>query len=45
MGKGKGVPEYWVAVVQPGRIMFEADGVPAGNSAGSYASGCGKITC
>ena len=28
MGKGKGAPEYWVAVVQPGRIMFEADGVP-----------------
>ena len=28
MGKGKGSPEYWVAVVQPGRIMFEADGVP-----------------
>ncbi len=28
MGKGKGAPEYWVAVVKPGRIMFEADGVP-----------------
>ena len=28
MGKGKGVPEYWVAVVKPGRIMFEIDGVP-----------------
>ncbi len=28
MGKGKGNPEYWVAVVHPGRIMFEADGVP-----------------
>ena len=28
MGKGKGNPEYWVAVVKPGRIMFEADGVP-----------------
>lgn len=27
MGKGKGSPEYWVAVVKPGRIMFEADGV------------------
>lgn len=27
MGKGKGSPEYWVAVVQPGRIMFEVDGV------------------
>ena len=27
MGKGKGNPEYWVAVVKPGRIMFEIDGV------------------
>ncbi len=29
MGKGKGAPEYWVAVVKPGRIMFEIDGVDA----------------
>jgi len=28
MGKGKGAPEYWVAVVRPGRIIFECDGVP-----------------
>ncbi|TCT12811.1 LSU ribosomal protein L16P [Tepidamorphus gemmatus] len=28
MGKGKGAPEYWVARVKPGRIMFEIDGVP-----------------
>ncbi|HCK21348.1 MAG TPA: 50S ribosomal protein L16, partial [Bacteroidetes bacterium] len=28
MGKGKGAPEYWAAVVKPGRIMFEVDGVP-----------------
>lgn len=28
MGKGKGAPELWVAVVRPGRILFEADGVP-----------------
>lgn len=28
MGKGKGAPEYWAAVVRPGRIMFELDGVP-----------------
>jgi large subunit ribosomal protein L16 len=27
MGKGKGAPSHWVAVVKPGRIMFEADGV------------------
>ncbi len=29
MGKGKGSPEYWMARVKPGRIMFEVDGVPA----------------
>ena len=28
MGKGKGSPEFWVAKVKPGRIMFEVDGVP-----------------
>ena len=27
MGKGKGAPEYWVAVVRPGRILFEIEGV------------------
>ena len=27
MGKGKGAPEYWAAVVRPGRILFELDGV------------------
>ena len=27
MGKGKGAPEYWVAVVKPGRVMFEISGV------------------
>ena len=26
MGKGKGAPEYWVAVVKPGRVMFEVGG-------------------
>jgi large subunit ribosomal protein L16 len=28
MGSGKGAPEYWVAVVKPGRIMYEMTGVP-----------------
>ena len=27
MGKGKGAPEYWAAVVRPGRVLFECDGV------------------
>ncbi len=28
MGKGKGAPEYWVAVVKPGRVLFELEGIP-----------------
>ncbi|MFH1459729.1 MAG: 50S ribosomal protein L16 [Candidatus Omnitrophota bacterium] len=28
MGKGKGLPEYWVSVVKPGRIIFEIEGIP-----------------
>ena len=28
MGKGKGAPEFWVAVVKPGRVLFEMEGVP-----------------
>jgi len=28
MGKGKGSPEFWVAVIKPGRVMFELEGVP-----------------
>jgi large subunit ribosomal protein L16 len=28
MGKGKGAPDHWAAVVKPGRLLFEADGVP-----------------
>jgi large subunit ribosomal protein L16 len=27
-GKGKGAPEFWVAVIRPGRILFEIEGVP-----------------
>ncbi len=29
MGKGKGTPEFWIARIKPGRMMFEVDGVPA----------------
>ena len=32
MGKGKGAPEYWAAVVRPGRIIFEVDGVDFGTA-------------
>jgi large subunit ribosomal protein L16 len=28
MGKGKGAPEYWVAVIKPGTVLFESSGVP-----------------
>jgi large subunit ribosomal protein L16 len=28
MGKGKGAPEQWVAVVKPGRVLFEMEGIP-----------------
>lgn len=28
MGKGKGAPSHWVAVIRPGRMLFECDGVP-----------------
>ena len=28
MGKGKGAPEFWVAVVKPGRVMYELEGLP-----------------
>lgn len=30
MGKGKGAPEFWVAVVKPGRVLFEVEGVEPG---------------
>ena len=29
MGKGKGTPEYWVAVIRPGKVLYELSGVPA----------------
>jgi large subunit ribosomal protein L16 len=28
MGKGKGAPDHWVAVIKPGRILYEMEGVP-----------------
>ena len=39
MGSGKGAPEFWVAKVKPGRILFEIDGVRSGNGEGSDAPG------
>lgn len=40
MGSGKGSPEYWVAVVRPGKILFEITGVPE-----SIARSALKIAC
>ena len=39
MGKGKGQPEYWVATVRPGNILFELDGVPESVARESLAPG------
>lgn len=43
MGKGKGSVEYWVAVVKPGRILFEIDGVPEQLAAEAIALGAAKL--
>jgi large subunit ribosomal protein L16 len=44
MGKGKGSPEFWVARVKPGRIMFEIDGVPWNLAKEAFTLACRKIT-
>ena len=43
MGKGKGNPEYWAAVVQPGRIIFEADGVSEETAKAAFALAAQKL--
>jgi large subunit ribosomal protein L16 len=43
MGKGKGSPEYWVARVKPGRIMFEIDGVPDAVAREALRLGAAKL--
>ncbi len=43
MGKGKGNPEYWAAVVQPGRIIFEADGVSEEVAKGAFELAAQKL--
>ena len=43
MGKGKGNLEYWAAVVQPGRIMFEVDGVSEQIAQEALALASGKL--
>src|SRR6218665_3725080 len=43
MGKGKGAPEYWVAVIKPGTILFEAGGVPEATARKALALADGKL--
>lgn len=43
MGKGKGAPEYWVAVVKPGTILFEAGGVTMATAKEALALAEGKL--
>ncbi len=43
MGSGKGAPEYWVARVKPGRIMFELDGVDAATARQAFALATEKL--
>jgi len=43
MGKGKGNPEKWVAVVKPGRVLFELDGVPVAVARGAMSRASHKL--
>src|ERR1700704_3268620 len=43
MGSGKGAPEFWVARVKPGRILFEIDGVPVGVAREALALAAAKL--
>ena len=43
MGSGKGAPEFWVARVKPGRVLFEVDGVPIGLAREALALAAAKL--
>ncbi|HOZ07685.1 MAG TPA: 50S ribosomal protein L16, partial [candidate division Zixibacteria bacterium] len=43
MGKGKGAPEYWVAVIKPGRILFEIQGVTEASAREALRLGANKL--
>ncbi len=45
MGSGKGSPEYWVAVVKPGRVMFEIAGVAEATAREALRLACHKLPC
>jgi large subunit ribosomal protein L16 len=44
MGKGKGTPEFWVARVKPGRVLFELDGVPVAVAKEALALAAAKLS-
>ncbi len=43
MGKGKGAPDHWVAVVRPGRVMFEVGGVPKEDAQNALRRAAAKL--
>ena len=43
MGKGKGAPEFWVAVVKPGRVMFEIEGISRELAREAFTLGASKL--
>ena len=45
MGKGKGAPDHWVAVVKPGRILFEAEGVSLETAQEALRLAAQKLPC
>ena len=42
-GKGKGSVEYWVALVQPGRVLFEIEGIPPEMAREAFALAAAKL--
>ncbi len=45
MGKGKGTPEFWVAVVKPGTVMFELGGLPSNEAVAALRLAGSKMPC
>lgn len=43
MGKGKGAPEFWVAVIKPGRILFEIEGISRDLARAAFDLGASKL--
>ncbi len=43
MGKGKGAPEFWVAVIKPGRVLFEIEGISRDLAKSAFDLGASKL--